>query len=301
MKSLFNILSSTFLLLLFLPAGCLTFLPETTPKPSPTQIPSDTEVELFEGITYLREEYQVPRPLKVHIVTIDLKAEGVRAFVTPGETTAGVEFSTRTTSEFVTEFGVQIAINGGFYKSLHSNENDDSLPQEGDPVDVIGLAISDGITYSTSEKGMGVLCILADNRAQINDENCPTETIQAIAGGTILIDQGVPITAEDIPEDGLHPRTAVAIDEQGETLWLIVVDGRQPDYSEGITLVELANGILELGAYMALNLDGGGSTTLVVADGLSPHILNSPIDAEVPMRERAVANHLGGFAQPIGP
>ena len=301
MKYLLNSLPISSLLLLLLSVGCSTFLPEIAVEPLPTQIPAYTEVELFQGLTYLREERQAPRPLKIHIVTIDLTVEGVKPFVTPGETANEIEFSTQTTSEFVTEFGLQVAINGGFFRSLNSNESDDSYPERGNPVDVIGLTISDGVTYSASEKGMGVLCVLANNQAQINDEICPTGTIQALAGGTILIDQGMPITSEDVPEDGLHPRTAVAIDEQGETLWLIVVDGRQEDYSEGIALVELANGVLELGAHMALNLDGGGSTTLVVASDSLPRILNRPINSRIPMRERAVANHLGIFAQPLEP
>jgi exopolysaccharide biosynthesis protein len=52
-----------------------------------------------------------------------------------------------------------------------------------------------------------------------------------------------------------------------------------------------------LGAQCAMNVDGGGSSTMVEdgADG-SPRILNSPIDNYIPDRERPVANHLGTFA-----
>jgi len=65
-----------------------------------------------------------------------------------------------------------------------------------------------------------------------------------------------------------------------------------------MTLAELAHVILEHGGYDALNLDGGGSSALVVegADG-RPRLLNSPIHGRVPPgRERPVANHLGVFA-----
>jgi exopolysaccharide biosynthesis protein len=74
------------------------------------------------------------------------------------------------------------------------------------------------------------------------------------------------------------------------------VDGRQPFYSEGITLKELADLMISLGAQNAMNLDGGGSSTMVVEgeDG-RPRILNSPIDNYIPGRERPVANHLGIF------
>ena len=75
---------------------------------------------------------------------------------------------------------------------------------------------------------------------------------------------------------------------------LVVVDGRQPFYSEGITLQELADLMRALGAEYAMNLDGGGSSTMVVQgqDG-RPRVLNSPIDNYIPGRERPVANHLG--------
>ena len=82
---------------------------------------------------------------------------------------------------------------------------------------------------------------------------------------------------------GRHPRTAVAIDGDG-TVLLLVVDGRQEGYSVGMTLEELTDLLLELGAVDALNLDGGGSTTLVTTEG----IVNRPSDAE----ERPVANVL---------
>ena len=77
---------------------------------------------------------------------------------------------------------------------------------------------------------------------------------------------------------------------------LMIVDGRQPNYSEGITLSELAELMREFGAYHALNLDGGGSSTLVVAgvDG-QPRVLNSPIHTRIPGRERPVATHLGVY------
>ncbi|RYG72931.1 hypothetical protein EU245_08285 [Lentibacillus lipolyticus] len=60
------------------------------------------------------------------------------------------------------------------------------------------------------------------------------------------------------------PRTAVAIDETGEKVFFITADGRQKGYAKGMSLPELANYAVELGADRALNLDGGGSTTMAV-------------------------------------
>jgi hypothetical protein len=63
--------------------------------------------------------------------------------------------------------------------------------------------------------------------------------------------------------------------------------------SQGASLAELAGVLRDLGAVDAINLDGGGSATLVVADHGRPLILNSPIHTGVPGRERPSANHLG--------
>ena len=60
-----------------------------------------------------------------------------------------------------------------------------------------------------------------------------------------------------------HPRTMIGTDARG-TIWLVTVDGRQPGYSVGVTIAELSDLALALGLTNALNLDGGGSTTMVV-------------------------------------
>ena len=84
---------------------------------------------------------------------------------------------------------------------------------------------------------------------------------------------------------------------------MVAVDGRQKGYSEGVTLKELGEFVIELGADRALNLDGGGSTTLATSDPSSgqPILLNAPFHARVPVNLRVVANHLGGYADPLLP
>ena len=98
----------------------------------------------------------------------------------------------------------------------------------------------------------------------------------------------------ELDDNSREPRTAVGINKNGRFLYLVVVDGRQPFYSEGATLAELAKILIRHGAHMAMNLDGGGSSTMVMeGDDGQPLVLNSPIDNYIPGRERAVANHLG--------
>lgn len=59
-------------------------------------------------------------------------------------------------------------------------------------------------------------------------------------------------------------RTAVAIDKTGQNVFFVTVDGRQPGYSNGMNLTQFAQYLVSLGAYRALNLDGGGSTEMAV-------------------------------------
>ena len=77
-----------------------------------------------------------------------------------------------------------------------------------------------------------------------------------------------------------EPRTALGYN--ADTLFLIVADGRQPKYSTGLTLYELASILIELGATEAINLDGGSSSTFVVNDA----VINKPSG----QREREVLN-----------
>lgn len=80
-----------------------------------------------------------------------------------------------------------------------------------------------------------------------------------------------------------HPRTAIGFSNDSTKIYFITVDGRQPEYSVGMSLFELADYMLEWGMHEGVNLDGGGSTTMVVRGSVA----NSPSDAG---GERAVAN-----------
>jgi exopolysaccharide biosynthesis protein len=136
------------------------------------------------------------------------------------------------------------------------------------------------------------LYIARDNRARFNS---PLGGIyNAVSGNAMLVEDGKVLKGLD---DSVQPRTAIALDERRRQLIIVLVDGRQPNYSEGITLDELAKLIVEFGGYTAMNLDGGGSTTLVIEDSNGKaKVLNSPIDQYIPGRERTIGSHLGIYA-----
>ena len=124
--------------------------------------------------------------------------------------------------------------------------------------------------------------------------------VEAVGGGPRILRDGV-ISVEVEKErlsqtfaDERHPRTAVGYSQNGQVLFLVVVDGRQPGHSVGMSLAELAEfmrmrladfSLARENAYQALNLDGGGSTTMVVGE----QVVNNPSD---PTGERPVANAL---------
>ena len=70
-----------------------------------------------------------------------------------------------------------------------------------------------------------------------------------------------------------HPRTLIGVDAQ-DAIWLVTVDGRNPSLSLGMSFTELQRLSRRLGMRSALNLDGGGSTTMAV----SGRIVNHPSD-----------------------
>jgi hypothetical protein len=253
-------------------------------------LPAPEERALFSGVRYRREVRVQPRPLVLHLVTVTLGPE-VRFVVTPGRP-GSRQLRARTTSEFLRAFGAQLAINGQIFYPWRSGLCD-YYPHPGDPVNVVGLAASAGVIYARPTAKHPTLFLDRDGRAQLGA--LPARVHHAISGTRWLVSGGR--VADDLsrPQDlGLQPRTAVALDRARAQLLLLVVDGRQPRYSEGVSLPELARLLRGYGAHDAINLDGGGSSALVAeGPGGEPVLLSSPIDRRLPGHERAVANHLG--------
>ncbi len=258
--------------------------------------PQNEQRELFPGITYIRDVRQRPRPLVIHVVQIDLATPGLSFFVTPGDPIAGHEVRAQTVSQFLTKYHLQLAINGDFFWPWWYHTIFDYYPHVNDPTDVNGFAASQGQVYSeeAANDPRPTLFISQDNRANIDQ---PIGAVyNAISGIPLIVEDGH-ISSQIKPEEyyaGVHPRSAVGLDHARRTLLLFVIDGRQPNYSEGVTVPELAQIAIEHGADIAFNLDGGGSSTLVMEDPTGkPQILNSPIHASIPGMERPVGNHLG--------
>jgi len=121
-----------------------------------------------------------------------------------------------------------------------------------------------------------------------------SDIVHAIGGGPRLVRNGRLFITSDMERFrkdvtvGRAPRSAVGITSSGKLL-LVTVDGRQPGKSVGMTLEELGKLMLELGAVEAMNLDGGGSTTMVIGG----KVVNYPSAGE----ERKISSALLVFHQ----
>jgi hypothetical protein len=113
--------------------------------------------------------------------------------------------------------------------------------------------------------------------------------MEAVGGFPELIRDGADVLGTQAVRPAFgeqrHPRTAVGWTADGSRLFLVIVDGRQAPYSDGMSLSELVWLFRRLGAHHAVNLDGGGSTAMVVHGRLA----NRPSDAD---GERPVGNAL---------
>lgn len=116
------------------------------------------------------------------------------------------------------------------------------------------------------------------------------EAREIVNGAGLLVRDGTPMSGwqatENLQANSFthvrHPRTMIGVDRRGY-VWLVAIDGRQPEHSVGMTFAELQALCTRLDLQHALNLDGGGSTTMVVGS----EVVNKPSDAAGP---RAVSD-----------
>src|SRR6266581_1227701 len=276
---------------------------------APAEIIVNPWVPIFKGIDHATGQMIPdgvdPRLQAVNALRIDLHDPYVQMFSDPPCTNCfGYETLGLTTSGFLKAYGVQAAVDANFYAPCCS-----ATP--GTPMDVIGLSISKGRVVSAQEGPLDSSNVMFTTNKQviiIGTNWPPAQTngiYTAVSGHYALVTNGVNVGYLYLglpdPIHQVQPRAAVGVSQNGRYLYLITIDGRQPGYSDGASDSETADWLIRFGAYNGINLDGGGSTTMVMADcGGNPIQLNVPIDQGIPHHERVIANHLGVFAKPLG-
>ena len=272
-----------------LSAGLGIYALVTLGRPAPIPM----KREYFEGVTYQRVVRYLPHAMIAHVMVIDRKETGAQFEITPPSDVDGGAVEARTTSQFLEEFDLQIAVNGDGFFPWWSRSPADYYPHSGDPVTPNGVAASYGEVYADGlQDPRPEPTIYITRRGDLTFNRAPNRIFHALSGDRMLVQSGEVI--QDLNDTAIEPRTAIGTNHNGRWILLIVVDGRQPFYSAGATFAELADLMSDFGAFNAMSLDGGGSSTMVIEDeNGEPLLLNSPIDSYIPGRERPVANHFG--------
>jgi hypothetical protein len=278
----------------------------------------------FLGITWIDRTETTPRAIRMRAVQIDLDAPGIRFKLSPP---AGPrEVVRQTTLEFLLQEQAQIAVNAHFFLPFPSTDLNAEL---------VGIAASDGRVYSAFEAPEQRYALVAyapglnidsSNRARIvhHDAGSPdglgvlepeilwntvSGSAQIVTDGRVTLPGYRTPSQPDAPlvpggpgsyssekswYDAVNARTAIGLSKDARTLTLFTVDARGG--SLGMTVREVAEALSrDLGAWNALNLDGGGSTTLAMEDPRKrvATVVNAPSDPA----GRAVGSNLAVFAR----
>ena len=245
---------------------------------------------LFAGVEHAAVHLAKPRLIEAQVLRVQLGTPGLSVLATPGNGEEPGETTGEKTSRFLKRQRCQAAINAAPFDKVST--------VEGLPLDISGLQVSAGEVVSP-DGGYPALLFLGDGRARIQQGPFALGEIrEAVCVFQVVLAEGNTVATDE----KLHPRTGAGVSEDGRTLWLLVVDGRQVGRSEGCTTLEMAAWLHALGASSGINLDGGGTSTMAVEGaGGEPRVLNRPIHAGVPGLERPSGSHLGIRAAPLAP
>ena len=212
--------------------------------------------------------------LDVHVARIDLSSTHLRVVTTP-ESQRGMRVS-----EFAEANKAIVAINADFFTK-------DLAP--------VGLIVGPcGVWEGTKDTTREGIVAVGDGRAEIHPQRQVLEHPErwmetVVSGWPLIVRSCTAIGSSQLPGSDAftrspHPRTAVGLSKDGQTMYFVVADGRREGVP-GLTLSRLARFMVnELDVCVALNLDGGGSSAMWIDD----EIVNRPSDGT----ERSVANHL---------
>ena len=211
--------------------------------------------------------YQVPQ--SISLIEIDPGA-GLKVGVT-------VSDKMRETSRMASEQGAIAAINGSYFDMKRGNSVC-FLKVDRQVVDTTTLGeFARRVTGAVSIR-KGKMKIISWNR-QIEKQYKGKKGI-VLASGPLMLKDGRYYDWSLCEKDFIrtkHPRSAVALTKDGKILF-ITVDGSFPKYAGGVSIPELAHLIRILGGKDAINLDGGGSTTLWLSGAPDNGIVNYPCD-----------------------
>ena len=261
---------------------------------------------IFKGIELASGQQQAEvsgeRNHRALCLRVDLTDPDIELFTTPHCTNGcNLETLAENTSHFLEQYGLQVAINGNWYALKD--------PPLGTPEDVISLAISRGTvvspaigTHPEDADKLAVLLFTTNNVPILIPTNSPATNTAgmytAVSGDLVLLLNGVNINAP-IPND-LDPRTAIGLSQDRRYLFLMTIDGRQSGWSDGADWHDTGEWLKRFGATDGINVDGGGSTTMVRANCLGgAERLNRSSYVAAYGIERVLGHNFGVYARPL--
>jgi len=259
------------------------------------------------GITFERD-IQTDPPTRFYVVTVDLTNPRIHLKVSRAGDWAHLprpwEVKLMTVSEMAQRDGLSVAVNGNLFecRSFETILGVKFPYFWGNWARTCGWAMSDGVLFSGSPADMTWPSLIVNDHGQVSIgplERIPLGTRQIVSGIWQIVTDGRDTVGGDAGRSGeLAPHAAVGIDRDWKTLTFFVVDGRRPMYSVGMSWHQIAQKMIARGAWNALLLDGGGSTTLVMRNEPGKaDVVNLPSDGhDLPVAlsiQRCVANALG--------
>lgn len=219
-------------------------------------------------------EFNLPGPVKAFVVSADLTHPSVMLIATRNDKRM------TPVSQFAADHQCRVALNGDLFSG------------KGVP---LGLAIGGQSAWKETKDNERSAFMAAglDGRVAFSkgtEVKTPESWMYSLVSGfPMMVQDGKhgDLTCK-CREDfyaGRHPRSAIGATADMKTAFFVAVDGRSAS-SKGMTIKELADFMLSIGAHNAINLDGGGSTALFIQD---KGIVNQPSDG----KERRVSNHIG--------
>jgi len=259
----------------------------------------------------------IPRRQVANCVRVDLTDPDVQLFHTPRApdyVAESRETLSLTVSNFLKNHGLQVACTANFYNSAQGFDPTSA----GVSCQVYGLAMSQGDVVSVPDYGPDsnnrwvsmlfttnkeAFLVLSNGPPGTNTEGIFTAVsgyYPVLTNGVVLSDQALRTAYPDPTIHEVQPRTVFGLSQDRRYFYMMIIDGRQPGYSESALNSESGMWIRQFGAWDAVNMDGGGSTAMYMADCAgNPVALGHSSYIAAWSRERYTGSHLGVYAPPL--
>jgi len=248
-----------------------------------------------------------------YFLRVDLTDPDIRLLASPRRTNwvaNSTETYGYTTTNFLKNYGLQVAINANQFSPSSYFQPEGIACNANGMVFSQGLLVSPAVTAGLDDAA--TMCFTSNNVPTYYPTNVPAASTNgvytAVSGYYNILYNGVNVGSNYFGNTQaahvLQPRTAMGLSQDRRYVFLLVIDGRQGslDYSEGAYDWQTAEWLKLAGAVDGANLDGGGSSCMVMMDSTGQPVPLNHDSASLSgpgYRERTVGAHFGVYAAPL--